>query len=275
MTVEDEKFIIEQYTKYDKSASQIIKAMNGKFKTNKTVYDILHKHNITGKSLTDYVNIDHFYFSDINTPAKAYILGFMVADGWVHPPQNQAGIGLTENDKYILEGIKKEWKTDNKLVRKQRKPIIDKKTNKIYYPKPMYQLLQNSPQLVIDLAKYGVVARKTPRTILPIVSKEFQSQVFLGILDGDGCFYLHSNGKDTCVRFTGSHYLTAQISLYLHLMLKVRYKIPMVSQPEPNVLTSVEWTIEDEVKTIATYLYSTKPPFFLERKYEKVKHFFD
>lgn len=64
------------------------------------------------KSVTTY---DEYLFDQINTPAKAYFLGLMYADGCVYHTVNsknktdyRTSICLQETDKTILERFRKE-----------------------------------------------------------------------------------------------------------------------------------------------------------------------
>ena len=275
MTVDDEKFIVEQYTKNKKSAMMILKLLNNKFKTTKTIYDILRKYNISteNRCYGFYTSLDHFYFNEIDNANKAYILGLLIADGWVHPPQKQIGLSLQEDDKYIIGIVKKEFKSSNTIVRRRfndRKKIMGRMVNR----KDMYQLIVYSQQMITDLAKYGVVKRKTCKVVFPFISNELQPHLLRGILDGDGTIYTHSNGKLTCIRFLGSHYLVAQISLFLHMILGVKQKVPHLVCTGSEFTSYVEWTMLEDVRVIIDYLYNFDYEYlYFRRKYEKVKDF--
>jgi len=267
ITTEDEKFIVDEY-KAGKSSGEILKSFKGKFKTGKTILDVLRKYDVKRRDgITDYVKLDHFYFSDIDTKEKAYLLGFIIADGWVHSKRNQVGISC--QDKHIIELAKKEWETSNKIVEIiKKKPIIGDDGQEYFSKKPMHQLIVHSKKMIDDLAMLGIVDRKSLITTLPLLNRDLQGDMMRGIIDGDGTIYIHSNGKDPCIRFLGSHYLMAQISLFLHLELGLAYRIPMIK----GNISAVEWTIKNEVIVLAKYLYedSTENTRF-RRKYEKIE----
>lgn len=48
------------------------------------------------------------------------------------------------------------------------------------------QIAVRSNIMASDLAKYGVIPRKTPHTYLPEVTEEYLSHLIRGIFDGDG-----------------------------------------------------------------------------------------
>lgn len=269
MTAEDERLIVSEYIA-GKSARQILDILGNKFKTKKTVYDILKKYDITTRTLIDYQEIDHFYFSSIDKPIKAYILGWLISDGWVASKgtKNQVAIQLQEGDKYILEMIKKEFKTDNKIFKCKKKPFKSLVNDNIYHSQTMYRLDVRSPRMIEDLARFGIVPCKSLITILPVL-EDYQSHLLRGILDGDGSIYLHAQANTPCVRFLGSHYIVAQIILYLHITLGVSYRFPIHREN----ISIVDWSAKNDVKTILDYLYKDSEHIRLERKYEKIKSY--
>lgn len=267
MTVDDEKFIVERY-QFGLSAKQILSLFSGKFKTAKSIYDVLKKYDVSSRDLSFYNSVDHFYFSKIDTPGKAYLLGLLIADGWVGTDSNEIGIQLQEKDKWLIEWIKKEWKTENNLVHCKAKEIKGK-GDKVYLSQDLYRICVHSPQIKKDLSNFGVVPQKSFKTILPILD-EYESFLFRGMLDGDGSIYLHSGKKHIGIRFVGSHYLMAQATLYLHTTLGLSYQHPM----NKGNISLVEWTVPRDVEILGSYLYDdlSLSPFLL-RKYEIFKNY--
>jgi len=265
ITVDDEKRIIELYID-GLSAPKILKELNNKFKTKKTVYDTLQKYGIKCRDFSDYNKVDHNYFSNIDNPRKAYVLGLMITDGWVNENKNCIGIQLQEKDKYIIEMIKKEWNSQEKIL------FIDRENlQRFKNSSNMYRICAYSRKIVEDLRKFGVVQRKSLRTILPIIDDHYMYDMIRGILDGDGCIFTHSNGKNIGIKFTGSHYLMAQLSMFLYTnnKQKITYSIPI----NRNTYSNVEWINPKDVSRIARKIYKNKENnYFLTRKYERIKH---
>lgn len=270
MTEEDQKEIIRLYLE-GKSARDILKHFNGKWKTTKTVYDLLRKFNIQSKEQWEYAKHDHFYFSKIDTPAKAYILGLLISDGWVYSPHNQVGIQMQEKE--LITWIKKEWKTENKVLciepRGERLGPNGKIINSIA---PLYRILINSPKMLDNLKRFRVIDRKSLIAILPVLEdKSLESHLLRGILDGDGTIYTHSNGKDICIRFIGSHYLVAQIALYLNLEIGLEIRFPSIS--ECKSISFIDYSKQEQVIKLGKYLYRDKEQaYFLERKHALIKN---
>lgn len=131
------------------------------------------------------LSVDNQYFSKIDTPEKAWLLGFLAADGSISQDRNRIKIALSSIDKEILEKIREKVKIE--------RTILDAETNNGFQ---VSELSWSSSQHKYDLSKYGIVPRKTYKGMrLPQLSEELQLAYFLGYYDGDGCF--KDDGK-TC-----------------------------------------------------------------------------
>ena len=155
---------------------------------------ILQKHNIYIRNrkeqnvLTNQKrqkNLNHNYFSNIDSYNKAWLLGFLMADGTVRKNSNEIKIGLSFKDKEILEKIKKEINSD--------KQIKDYETSNGFQ---ITEFRWNSKQHKEDLSKYGIVNKKTfLPTHLPKFSNNKLTLAFiLGFYDGDGSISINKQG---------------------------------------------------------------------------------
>lgn len=124
------------------------------------------------------------YFSDINTYSKAWLIGFLAADGTIRKDSNEIKIGLSKKDIEILEKIKYELHLD--------KPILEYQTNNGF---DCAQITWSSFQHKQDLKKYGVVNNKTYLPMhLPKWTKDKILAFILGYYDGDGSFSINPQG---------------------------------------------------------------------------------
>lgn len=123
--------------------------------------------------------VNHQYFDEIDSDKKAYILGFLAADGSIsNGNRNSISIGLSRVDREILEKIKAEIEIE--------RDISDFETNKGYQ---VSRLAWSSANHKIQLAKYSIVPNKTFKKItMQNIPKELQFSFLLGYYDGDGCF---------------------------------------------------------------------------------------
>ncbi len=137
---------------------------------------------LTNKTRANEVN--HNYFDNIDTCQKAWLLGFLAADGWIEKERNRINIELSSVDKEILEKIKQEVNIKNNF--------LERETNKGF---SICRLSWSSKNQKTKLAKYNIVNRKTYKEIhLPIFDNLDLTYAFiLGYFDGDGSISINGN----------------------------------------------------------------------------------
>ena len=117
------------------------------------------------------------YFQNIDTGIKAYLLGFIAADGYIVKSGNNTqvfGIQLNLIDEEIIHLLHKEIGNKNKIV----------------YPgnNTMIRFSLANSDLVNDLYNLGITQRKskTIGNILKNIPYEFHKDFIAGYFDGDG-----------------------------------------------------------------------------------------
>lgn len=149
----------------------------------------MRKMDITYNLQVRKIDKDHNFFETIDTEIKAYLLGFLIADGCVYD-NTRFGIMITKDDEEIVTLLKNNISPDSFV-----KNLQNTKGAKNRRPQVLIRI--NSEKLVSDLAKYGVVPRKTYKPIkLPNISDELIWHVIRGIFDGDGCITLGGRKKN-------------------------------------------------------------------------------
>lgn len=130
---------------------------------------------------------DESYFSTIDTPDKAYWLGFVYADGFITKHANGSPVfGITLAEDEPLEKIKKAMKSNKRIG-------VYKKTNGYSDKSIEYKLAFCSNQLVSDLEKWGCVENKTFKLKFPdFLNEDLIPHFIRGYFDGDGSVYLHA-----------------------------------------------------------------------------------
>ena len=127
------------------------------------------------------------YFEKVDTSAKAYILGFIAADGALVPAKKTSTVTLTitvkYEDKAILEFIKSEIGNSHELLEIRRPSGYDK-TKMIHH----IRLSMSNSQIVHDIMKYGIKPNKslTMGNIIENIPTEFRDAFIVGYFDGDG-----------------------------------------------------------------------------------------
>ena len=122
---------------------------------------------------------NHNYFKTIDTEEKAYILGFLYADGY--NSDKQVVITQLEQDVDILEKINKALDADNQIKRKLQN------TNN----KTVCQLCYSSIDMCADLTNLGCFRNKSLACTFPtFLDKSLIRHFIRGYFDGDGCVWI-------------------------------------------------------------------------------------
>ena len=114
-------------------------------------------------------NID--FFEKIDTEEKAYMLGFISADGYISSNNRTLCFRISKKDIDIIEKFNK---------------LIDFKNN-IIYKENTIDINYCSIKMVKDLEKYGIVRNKTKTVYLPELEDKLIKHFIRGYIDGDGC----------------------------------------------------------------------------------------
>lgn len=174
--------LIEQMYKEGTSFKEIFKRFNIPEGTYNTVYKRLGL-----KFRPDQGNVR--YFQNINTPQKAYILGFIAADGYICKATQSStilGIQINKSDIEILEFIKEEMGFENNIT----------------YPNDnMCRITIANKDLVNDLYNLGITERKskTIGNIIKNIPTQLHPNFIAGYLDGDGSIVLSKSPTKTTI----------------------------------------------------------------------------
>ena len=234
--------------------------------TNKTIRAWLHKYGIPVRSMATEnrkYQVNDQYFKNIDTLNKAYILGFICADGYVGNNRrgNPAtlGVALSNGDRDVLQFIKHELGSEH--------PIKLDKTGQ-YCSIPI-----NSVELCNSLVALGIVPNKTlSLDIAEVIERaglnEEQIPAFLlGYYDGDGCIsnWVHPNGTtiQTLISVVGTVETCQYIQQYFGKgFLKKRH-----NTDTNNITLQISGRLA--ATSCLDRLYKNPPSFFLKRKYDK------
>lgn len=257
-TAEQEKFMIENYL--------IMPYKEIGEKLGFTERQIRGRLNNMGYTKLRKIN-DH-YFDMIDTPLKAYLLGFIYADGWVcHNEETrnyEFGIELQASDKYILEKINAELGGLNIIY--EQAPHVGQIKGYVSHSGYMNYLRIYSKNLVLGLENNGVLPNKTKKDIYPIVPDCLFFDYLRGYIDGDGCYYKNKNSTYmhiTCASLSPLNYIQAKLKEYgieTHIYYECERKYRLMCT---NVI---------EMNKLLNRLYYEDGLFCLQRKYEKIAH---
>jgi len=147
--------------------------------------------------------INENYFNIIDSENKAYILGFISADGGVKDKVLTIAQS-SKNGEILLEWIKNELNSNHILYLRKRKKITHNDA---------YILQITSPQIIEDLNKYNILENKKYNNEFPnLLNIKYFKQYIRGYFDGDGCVGIYYEKKKKNNKFYYSKYL--KLSFY-------------------------------------------------------------
>lgn len=241
--------------------------------------EFVRKHGITGRlpgtSYRPYpINVN--YFKDIDTPNKAYFLGFLYADGCNQriPSKNSyfVSVGVKKADIEILKKFAAELGTN--------KPIQFKKNCDFAY------ISMACAQISDDLLKHGCMPAKTFKIVFPEWLREDLIRHFIrGYFDGDGCISYNVDKKDRVspvISMTSRKAFLHRIQQELHGKLDFKFNtIFPRKQFNPLTVYTHEFDISVityggrlQIEKFFNYIYDDAE-LFLQRKYDRMKLLLD
>lgn len=136
------------------------------------------------------------YFNVIDNESKAYIAGFIAADGALVKSSNSTSYYLTitikYEDKEVLEFIRTELGSNHKLTEISRIGGYGKPVHHI-------RLALSNPQITQDLFKLGILPNKSlsMSNIINNIPEQFRGAFIIGYFDGDGSVsHVHTSANN-------------------------------------------------------------------------------
>lgn len=152
-----------------------------------TIYNILLSANVK-KKFGRFYDFNQQYFDNIDTPDKAYFLGWLYSDGNNYPLSGHIQLKLQHEDKAILETFSHYVSGGlcniRNVKRKESKDQVCLKLSSMYMSK--------------KLEEKGVIQAKTFKLEFPsvnILPEHLQRHFIRGYFDGDGCITSYQSKK--------------------------------------------------------------------------------
>nr|DAV88771.1 MAG TPA: LAGLIDADG-like domain [Caudoviricetes sp.] len=212
------------------------------------------RHSLQNRHIYRHINYrDPYYFDNINSEAKAYILGFIAADG--HVSDKEIKISLSIKDIDILYKIKSEIGFNNKIR-------IDDKFCHIGF---------GISEMINSLRKLGLKRNKTVDFKFPKINDEFIIPFIRGYFDGDGSFseYKSNDGYTRyCFSFCGTQsFLNDLRDVLSNFQIKTFDKMYKRFDTE-NCCYSLNGAGKENILRFLNLIYSDSS-ICLDRKYNK------
>ena len=205
-TEEEEEYIVQKYTSNHRvSLAEISKEFNVGYDV---IRRILKKHNISIKNqhtLYSY-DVDETFFEEIDTEEKAYIFGFLSADGYITSKHYNISFRLSVSDIEILYKIQKALNTEVKVH-------IYKNNKTSYGNLPIAVFAIKNKKIWEDLTNLGITPKKTEELVFPgkAIPDHLVHHYIRGFFDGDGSVYeMNISGNK---RKDGTHLMYKNIGI--------------------------------------------------------------
>lgn len=230
----------------------------------KNVRKILKDHNVdvNKNSWKPKYMIDTQYFDNIDTPNKAYILGFLYADGNLTQHGYGIRLFLQDRDKNILEDILAELKSNYPLH------FYD------YSYKPnhrnQYGIFISNKYMFNSLLNCGLTPNKSLTLKYPTcIPDKYQKDFLRGYFDGDGTLHSSKNGKNCNFISTNDFCIVAKDIIESHVGVNCG-----VYQYDENGITSIlQISGGKQVTKFLSWIYENSD-LKLKRKYLKYRECF-
>lgn len=235
--------------------------------SDRAVRRVLKEEGINTRLKNRYI-LDENYFDCIDTESKAYILGFIYADGFVGDEKFN-NIVIAVNDLEILEFIAKEFKfTGN--IRKTKKGGFENS-------KCGYSLNFSSKIMASRLREIGLYPNKS-LTIdtLPQIDKKLVRHFIRGYFDGDGSIVLSHNTSyykaiDVVIKYIYPTYCFMILGTkgFLEEIIKeAEFNYAKIHNTKSEKIKCIKINAKKEFNNIFKYLYDNST-IKLQRKYNK------
>lgn len=204
------------------------------------------------------VLINSNYFHKIDTPEKAYWLGFILGDGYIYQETNNSwrlGIELNIKDITHLEKFSKAVGLNfNHIYKRKNRNTV--------------ALRWSSVDMKNDLLILGVTPRKSLTAKWPVIPKKYEIHMLRGLFDADGCICGHHKSGYIYPRFNVIG--TKNCMNNIRRILKIDNKVYEKSD-------CPIWVIEKNgyipIRKIYSQLYKNAT-VWLDRKREKFEIFY-
>lgn len=199
------------------------------------------------KNMSTYT-VNEDYFKNINTPNKAYYLGWAVTDGnIVYGKSNQYRLRLNSIDKNILEKFKADTMS----------------TSKIYFRNNYAEINICNRNFVKNLFLYDFSNNKTQTIKFPKIDEIFCLDFIKGCFDGDGSY--------VCTDKTKKVSFVSASNCFIEEMIRILNKYGIRCYlSKRNTYSTFEISKKESLKIFLNLMLNTQSDF-LDRKKSKME----
>lgn len=213
----------------------------------RSVARVLNEAGINTKRRNRYT-LNENYFDEIDSDIKAYLLGFLAADGCVNKTNY---VAFESIDRELTELLQNELEYSGEIR-------IVKPQNYAYH----YRINFSSQKIANALSSYGIVTGRTFSGVYYFPKSEYLPSFVLGYFDGDGCAYANVGRSGGLVCIVGSLEFTSELAK----------RLKMGSVEQHQLKKVYYWRIHSRQNILAFYnLVYQHENLGLERKKRKIE----
>lgn len=208
--------------------------------------------------------INENYFETIDTPEKAYWLGFIFGDGCLSPECNGLFIGLQTGDIGHLEKFRK-------AIDSETRPIKIYKNNGYGLGYDYCKISIVNKKMAEDLQRHNVVKNKTKNLVWPETLPEHLISHFIrGKFDADGCLSIKNERKFYfCI--TSFKPFLEQLKQKLEPILDLNILVKDFYSIEESSAANAWVCGNKQIIKFIDWMYKDHAGNYLDRKYELYK----
>lgn len=233
----------------------------------KAIIDVLEKLKIDRRDLShagQFYKINENYFEKIDTPEKAYWLGFIFGDGCLTPQNNSLQITLQDRDIGHLEKFKKAIGSTHPI-----KTFISKSGKGV--GKPYCKITIVNKKMALDLLSHNVVHRKTYDLRWPnTLPKELDNHFVRGKFDSDGCLCI-TNPKKFYFCVTSFYAFLSELKSHIEEKVEINCLISEFYKEEKSSAGNLWVAGNRQILKVLEWLFQDHGGAYLDRKYEQYK----
>lgn len=213
-------------------------------------------------------NLNENYFDIIDSEEKAYILGFIYADGCNHNNSNRVSIYISVRDIDLLLKISHIMFGENAIKHQTR--LQPKSKEYLEY----ISIDMNSKHLSERLIELGVTPNKSKTLKFPEwLDKNLYKHFIRGIIDGDGWIHLPSNNRDSpSVGLISATSFNNSLKEFLEKELSIKSYINKANKQDKNEMYDLVIKNYKQCNVLLHWLYDGAT-MYLDRKYETYQNF--
>lgn len=220
--------------------------------------------------LTPHFDKDESFFEKLDTEEKAYIAGFIAADGTVvDGTAHGIKITLKSKDRELLEKIKKAMGYTGAVKTEQIETTLPQGTKCLSEASTLFI---SSKKMVKDLSEKGITPRKSLTLSFDFnsIPREMIRHFLRGYWDGDGTIHL-TRGASNKISYRVSCLSSLTFCLQMKEIINSffpEYNIRIVNTKGKDETKIIEFSTKQAVKDFGCFLYDNAT-IYLERKFQR------